>query len=405
MRFILATNALNTIDSLRTDYENKKKIDLDETPSIIGLPKFFGGTDVETRKTQITWLRKIKTVLEPNLLKEEDIKNPEQLQAHITATRVMIAACLYVQSQIGSSKRNSALYSLIEDGLGITDENYLDEEDKEICYLAAHRVINSSKIALEECNEVLIKKKMKAFTEKEWKAFSKFLEESCITKKIDNPYTNYPITSITRPLFGACFSSSGLAIGYLLGDTLSNASYLMSPKFKVTTGVGTALYVVCGASTTGVALFAPLIATKLVNTVCSISLAQVLATIMGFLGQGIGLGIGYPLDLTYQLLWKSCSLVSNYYSKQSKTPALTGIRIVDGVPVISGLAIELCNEEIPKELIKQTITIEKDGKVYIGDKLLEDPDTELKESQEVQDKLNEHISIKLDKEEEKNLVL
>lgn len=137
MRFILTSDALQKFDNIRADYQKAKKVDIEKEPSMFGRPIYFGGTNVIERKRQIHFLEKIKLILGPNLLPVEQIKTPEQYQATIMANRVFVAACFYVQSQIMSSKRNSALYRLIDDYLSMTKENFLDDEDKELCLLAA----------------------------------------------------------------------------------------------------------------------------------------------------------------------------------------------------------------------------------------------------------------------------
>lgn len=183
MHFILTPGCIAKFDNLRKAYEAEKHVDLNEKPSMIGKPIFFGGTDVVSRNKQVSFLEKVNSVLKIHLLHEQDIKTPAQRQVYIIAARFMMAACLYVQSQIGSSKRNSALYRLTEDNLGITVDNFLDDEDKETCYLTAARLIKTPH-ALEHANVVLEKDGLKPFTEKEWKQFADFLNEMCQKKKL-----------------------------------------------------------------------------------------------------------------------------------------------------------------------------------------------------------------------------
>lgn len=396
MRFILPAGALTSLKFLRFQYQEKRSVDIDKEPSIIGLPTFFGGTDLLARSKQIKFLEKMKVVLQANLVKEEDIKTNEQKEAMVTASRVMIAACLYIQSQISTPKRNSALYNLINFNLGITDLNYLDEEDQENCLLAANRIINSSLSAYSEANAALRKANLKPFTEKEWSEFSKYLSDTQIKKVSVNPYTNYPVTSVTQPLFGAAFSYTGATIGYLSGDVISQSSKAMSTKYQITTAVGGTLLALGTTGPMGVALFSQVIAGKLITAFFSISLAHVLGTAMGLLGQGVGVGIGMPLDMAYRLLWKSCSLIGGYYSNYPNTSEITGIRISDGMLMINGLAIDMVPpENVSKEFADKTLEYHE-GKLYLDGKVITVPDSGLQLPPEVIKELQSQLKLEME---------
>lgn len=388
MRFILSPGAIANLDSLRAEYQKIRNVDLDKEPSMIGLPTLFGGTNVKVRSIQVTFLEKMQIILQANLLKEEDIKTPEQWQANLTASRLMIAACLYVQDQISRPKNDSALYKLINSSLGVKDENYLDEEDKEACYFAANRVISSSKVALEDANATLVKAGRKPFSEKEWNDFSLYLEDKC-QAKADNPYTNYPITSITQPLFGAAFSYTGVTIGFLGGDVISHSTNAMSPRSQLTALVGSTLLALGPAGPTGVALFAPVIAGKIISGYCSVSLAHVLGIAMGILGQGVGMIVGLPLDGAYQVIWRSSAAISHYYSKSNNSPERCGVRIADGMIVIYGIPIQVTPEsQLPVDYKQHNIEIKSDGKVYIDGAYVEVPETGVQFSQSTINELN-----------------
>lgn len=375
MRYILPAGALTSLNFLRNDYQSERKVDLDQPPSLIGVPTLFGGTDVIARDKQTKFIKKMIVVLRANLAKEEEITTPEQWEANLTASRVVIAACLYVQSQISSPKNNSALYRLINKDLGITDTNYLDDEDKEICFLAANRVVNSSLSAFSDANAALRKANMKPFTEQEWSDFSKFVSSVSVKKVSTNPYSNYPVTSITQPLFGAAFSYTGATIGYLGGDVISQSSKTMSTKLQITTMVGSSLLMLGTTGPMGVALFSQVIASKLVTAFFSISLAHVLGTTMGILGQGVGMGIGLPLDYAYRLIWKASATIMNYYSSYPNTSQMTGIRIADGKSIMNGIVIEYTpSSDLKTEEGQQTVEITEEGKLLINGKEVTIPD-------------------------------
>jgi hypothetical protein len=386
MHFILPKNTLVNLDFLREQYQGKKQINLSEDPSRFGRPVFFGGTDIISRRKQIQFLEKIQCVLGANLLSEERIATHEQWEANLTASRAMIAACLYITSQISRPKKNSALYCLLQQDLGITSENFLDEEDKEICFLAAKRLITSSISALDEANAHLKKAGKPPITEKEWDDFKSFLCKINVNKITANPYQNYPITSITQPLFGAAFAYAGASIGLLGGDMLSKSTKALTTKHKLTAAVGGTLLIIGSAGPAGVALFAPVFAEHLINYFCSITLAHVVGISMGLLGQGVGIGIGVPLDLAYRFLWHSCVVIGGYNST-SKPILITGTRIADGVTVIHGIVIEATEINHLPEGQTQTLEI-KEGALYVNNKLLEAPKKGLTLPPEVLAELN-----------------
>ncbi|HAU1853686.1 TPA: type IV secretion protein Dot, partial [Legionella pneumophila] len=85
MRYILPAGALTSLNFLRQDYKTEKQVDLDQPPSLIGVPTFFGGTDVVSRDKQTKFIKKMILVLRANLAKEEEITTPEQWEANLTA--------------------------------------------------------------------------------------------------------------------------------------------------------------------------------------------------------------------------------------------------------------------------------------------------------------------------------
>ncbi len=394
MRFILSPGSIAKLDALRAEYEKERNVNFDAPQPKIGMPIMFGGTDVIARRRQITFLEKMKLILQPNLLKDEDIKTPEQSLANLTASKLMIAACMYVQEQISRPKNDSALYRNIDSSLGITSSNYLDNEDLEDCYLAANRLISSPK-ALDKANAELKKAGKDPFSEKEWKEFSRYIKARSKPKP-ENPYSNYPITSITQPLFGAAFSYTGATIGFLGGDVVANSTNALSPKFKLTALVGSTLLVFSPGSM-GVALFAPVIAGKVFTAFCSISLAHVLGVSMGILGQGVGMMVGLPLDLTYRLVWQLTAAINNYFSKGNLD--ISGMRLKDGAIVMNGIAIQLTPvDEIPEDALE----VRDDGKMYKNGQEFEIPKTGMQLAPGLVDELKERLKSNDDVQEEQS---
>jgi hypothetical protein len=123
----------------------------------------------------------------------------------------------------------------------------------------------------------------------------------------------------------------------------------------------------------GLALFAPIIASKLINAFSTITLAHVLGATMGIIGHGVGTIIGLPLDLAYHLLCKVCVSVGGYYYREYAPPIFTGIRISDGVVLINGIAVtimpvEKLTEIHSEKIIELKIELKEDGSLYINGK-------------------------------------
>ena len=223
---------------------------------------------------------------------------------------------------------------------------------------------------MEEANVALIKAKKRPFSEKDWSEFNQLISKAQTKKVSPNPYTNYPITSITQPLFSATFAYTGATVGLLSGDVLSKSTKGMRVKYQLTALIGGSLLLFGPTGPTGVALFAPVIASKLITSFCSITLAHVLGATMGLLGYGVGTVVGLPLDLAYHLLWKVCAAVGGYYYPESEKPTITGIRISDGVALIGGIAINMTPVDKLAEIAhkKQIIELKEDGSLHVDGK-------------------------------------
>ena len=388
MRYILPTDAIKNLQSLRDHYQKEKKVNLEDEPSIIGVPTFFGGVDVESRKKQISFMEKILTVLGPNLKNIEEIRTPEELLSNSAASRLCLVACWYVQSQ---NTKKSVLSIEINKALGISAENFPDENDKDECYSTAKRLINL-KAAFEEANAALIKAKQKPFSESEWSEFSDFIHKSHVKKELTASPTSYPITSLTQPLFKSAFSYAGATIGLIGGDMMSKTTQTMSTQFQLTAFVGSSLLILGPAGPTGVALFAPMIASKLITNFCSITLAHILGVTMGMVGKGVGTAVGLPLDLAYKLLWKVCAAVGGYMVKEPKISSITGLRIADSKIVFSGIPIEVTPVgKLPKGKIQKTIEFKENGSIYVNGKPIMVPNSKIQLPKEVLEDLKAHF--------------
>lgn len=335
MKYTLPAGALVQLTFLRAQFHEARGVDLDKPPSRIGLPTLFGGTDVVGRNAQTKFLLKIHTILKSKLKNETDIKTPEEWEANLNASRVMLAACIYVKSQISRPKANSALYRLINSNLGITGENVMDEEDKMICIQAAQKIMGASLLA--DANALLRDEKCDLLSDTEWHEFREFLDAS-VKANAANPYANYPVSSITGPLFQAGFAYAGTAIGYLIGTAAAESTHALRAKNQLTLGVASSLIFLRSTGPFGAALFAQVIAGKLFTTFSSVSMAHIMGTVFGILGRGVGVAVGLPLDVAYLALWKACTVINDYCKNNPDACAnlLTGTRIHDGMHMIAG---------------------------------------------------------------------
>jgi hypothetical protein len=398
MPFILQAGKLASLKNIRKEYETIKELNLDESPSWLGRPTFLGGTDVINRRRQILFLQKVHTVLQENLFRAEEITTAtteQEWSCHITAARTMLAAALYVKSQIGSSKRNSALYRLIEDDLGITKENYLDEEDEASCIYAARHLFVQASIeacdkAFDDANKALLKAKVSPFTIEEWESFKKFLLERPVKKIADDATPKYPITCITQKMFGAAFAYTGAAVGLITGDVVSRSTQALTSKNQLTVTIGSTLVVLGSAGPYGVALLAPVIAERLITAFCSISMAHILGMTMGMVGQGVGIAVGRPLDYASHVLWTGCKSLGQY-AYPTKLPIITGTRIKDGVTVLCGIPIKALID-LPEDYAKMTsVEINSDGQLLLDGQVVTAPEKGIPLSVEELEKLRAGI--------------
>jgi hypothetical protein len=388
MHFILAPTCIEQFDNLRRDYEKERKVDLEASPSMFGMPTVFGGTDVKSRRQQIRFLEKIKTLMGLYLYRNKGINAIELLQAQLMSSQIMIAACIYVQNEIGNSKDNSALYRLINTYLGVTAENFLDKKDKESCYQTAAKIINYSN-AFNQINALMRSVKSMEFTEAEWEKFSTFILDEEKKRKTPPPtYNKYPVTTAIQPIFKDAFTYVGSTIGWVSAEAISNSSVIISPQLQLTGLIGSLLIMGPTAGPASVAFLAPMIASRLVSSFCTISMASILGKTMGQAGVGTSKLVGLPFDLFYNLLRTMGSLIVDYSTKEPHLAPITGIRIADGAGVIRG------------ELIEK-LQITETGELSINDQLVPDPENKMAlVIKELNEKLAKNSILHMSEEEE-----
>lgn len=364
MRYILTDRLIKEIDDLRYKYQTEKKVNLNEEPSRFGMPTLFGGTDVITRRNQINFLDKIVQCTSQQLKPQEDIKTAESYQGYFTSAKLLLSACLYVLDQIKGSKRNSALYRIIEDALGITKEHYLDDEDKLHCFMTARRILNDSSF-FDKYNDLLKDQDADLFTEKEWDDFKSFVNKSCDNYESLQHTTSYPFTSVTDPAFTLAFQTVGLTLGCMASETFRTSTFINAPKGKLTACVVGGL-VFAGNSPLSVSILAPVIVERMLSFFCTISFAQLLSMGMGFIGKGIGIGVGVPLDLAFKASKKATNLVGGLYFKEPNAPKLTGFNLQGGL-MIQGAAIKIQPlQPLKIQTVQPDLRIDESGAILIN---------------------------------------
>ncbi|QDP72399.1 type IV secretion protein Dot [Legionella israelensis] len=372
MGYVLPVDAIKKLKNLRKDYEKIEGVDLKQPPSFFGLPTALGGTNVSSREKQISLIEKIIAVLESNLLDDEQITSQQQYEAKYSASKMIIAVCLYIRSQISPtykvrSAKNSDLYSLLDEALGLHGYNTMSEEDKIECFNTAARLM-SIKGAFEDANATLLKAGIPVFSEEEWNEFSSFVNKKSKLKKSDYDFVNWPCTSISKPLFGYVGSTVGATAGILSGHIISTSTPLFPSHNYAAATIGNGIILFGIGSTLGTPFIAPIIASKLMDTFLQIFLAKSLHYAMQLVGEGLGVAIGLPLDYAYHLLCKAYGSIYEYMGGE-KPAGLTGLRIIDGKQMVNGLVIEtkpVKESSLTEEQKENAILINRDGTCTIG---------------------------------------
>lgn len=174
-----------------------------------------------------------------------------------------------------------------------------------------------------------------------WNEFKEFVKTELKPAKKS---TLYPITSYTRPIFGSIFGYAGASIGLNAGNTISNSTKLNTTRYYLTAGISGVILTVGGAGTMGVSIIAPVIATKLVESFCQVSLGHIAAVSFKYVGEGVGITVGLPLDIAWKLTKKSYGVIKDWATHKQDVEGLTGIRIADGMPVVAGIVIRVSQE-------------------------------------------------------------
>ena len=376
MKFILAPGAVEKFSSLRMIYESENKIDLKYKPSMFAFPAMFGG-DIAfpVISDQISFLEKINAILEHFLLKDEEIKTSQQLQAKLIGVRILIAACLYVQERIGSNKEKSPLYRLINQFLGVTTDNFLDIEDKDICYCTAFKLFSQADILI-YINIQLRTLGKKEFSRDEWEQFSLFIFKGGDKKDINPPF--FPVTRLIQPIFESVFTHTGTNLGGVAAGFFSGSSIAIATRMQLSAWITGTLLTMGPTGAAGAGLMAPAIATGLVSAFCIYSLSALSGRAMGLVGKGAGAVVGLPLDLIYNFIRVSGSILVKYSQAPTSFAPIDGVRLFDGMLMASGNPINL-DATTSSLLETEPVVLEltTSGEIIVDGTLLEGNDDKL----------------------------
>ncbi len=330
MPFVLINNVISEFKSLRKNYEAASHVDLDKAQQPYAISCFFGAKDVDTRKNQIVFIEKWIAILSKDLSETGIFDSSEARERHIKASRLLMAVGIYITSQIDGTYKvrgvsSARLTQLIHRAMGISSVNIMDEETKACCLLTTMRFLsegdNASLIAV--------------LTDKEWHDFLIFISSQCTL--LDKKYeSHYPITSITMPICAKPLELLGYSTGFILGDAIGRSNEFLPARYALTVVFGSCVIAFTGpTASVAIMLFA---SGRILDTFCGISLAWLMGTVLKTVGQGIGFGIGMPLDLGCKLLYNATSSIGSLYSASNK---LTGISLIDGSPITEGVTIKL----------------------------------------------------------------
>ncbi|STX51160.1 Dot/Icm secretion system substrate [Legionella busanensis] len=349
MHLTLTDSFLTKLQTLRADYENRTKLNLESSPHPYKVSLFFGKKDVKTRFKQITFIENWLTLLKPKLKPDLNFNSTEEFQEHLLALRVLATITFFVRNQIDEtytirSGSNATLMQLLDEALSLNRTNVVDEESYVSCLSTTQTFISNMPLA--KVNHLLLAATTNAknayINELEWNKFTQFVNKQFIshTDPVQNKYKDYPITAITVPLFALPLRATGTSVGWLLGDLTSKSYSLLPMRQSFTAIFASGLVLFLGpTSSMGIMLVAPTYAGKLLDTFFGVSFAYLLGSAMGLLGKGLGWSIGMSLDLSWKLLGSACSLIAVAYSGKAHE-LLTGFTLTNGHRVLNGMELQ-----------------------------------------------------------------
>ena len=349
MPFVLSENFITQLSNLRENYEKEAGVKLDRASQPYSISLFFGAKDVDSRKKQIVLMEQWVQVFCPDPSNPPLLDTKEALLEYITALRVLMAVGFFIKFQIDGtysfgSGGSTLMERLIHQAMGVSRTNVLDEETWACCLLAAKRFLGT-----DGCFERVNARLKTPFTERQWVDFTEFVTTQC--NLMDGKFKSYyPITTVMMSAVSRPLELVGSATGYLVANVLVKSTSFQPVRYALTAMIGSGVFLLTGPTTNvGVLVLVPAITGQAIDFLCGASLAWTMGTALRWVGQGVGMGVGVPLDVSKRLLYQTCSL---FESTPEKDPTLRGMVLVDGHTVVDGEDFTMDDfEEISKESI------------------------------------------------------
>lgn len=385
---------LKALRGLRETYHKETKISsstLSSSPSSI---KMFFGYEKNTpvRHPQIEFLEA--------LLAHFEEKNKDKAYTREDLC-ILVAAVQFIRHKIngeGKVVNHSVLYKLLGDALALSKDNVMDSHTKYCLYQITNAFMRPDKTkhadsVSEEYTRIFSK------TSVDCKALSEVFTSHVAKQKKQTPkptdevikQNTYPITIALSKVVGDCAAVAGWSAGAVAGDFLAKTTGAMPVKAALTAGIGSAVCLLTGAGpTVAIALAAPTVASKILTTFSSVSMAYVLGGVMKILGNAAGAAAGLPLDLSVHLAYSGANKM--YEVMTGKQLAnVSGMRLVDGHEMLCGIEFTIIDDTVsesahPSSPLETISLHEQDGllDVKVNGKTVPDPFV-----RELQEKLQE----------------
>lgn len=347
MTYCLDDDFLKKLLTIRSDYEQIKKIDLDKTPQPYAVSCFFGATNIKARDNQTRFIQKLLEALDDALLKPDALEKenillvkPEALKKHVDALRVLMVLAFYIKSQVDKtytirSSSSAELIRLLDSALKLDEGFVIDEETRSVALHTAQEFV-ASKGRRDKLNQTLNQKISVA----EWKGLTHFIDNQCLAIE-KKPTLSLPVTSLIVPPCEWTMEMTGYTTGYILGKVISKSTESQPVRALITSGLSSLFYFAMGPSgTVAFMLVAPTYAGKLVETFFGVISAAVCGSTMKTIGKGVGFAVGLPIDLSCKAVYQACLALSSLLHGK-KTHHLTGFNLVTGQRVVEGTEMNL----------------------------------------------------------------
>lgn len=332
MPFVLSNNFIDQLKKIRQNYEKEAGIKLDKASQPYAISLFFGAKDVDSRKKQILLIEQWVEVFRHSSFTAA-LNSKEAFEDYITALHVLMTVTFYIKYQIDGTYTfgfgaPTLLERLMHEAMGVNPKNVIDDQTLASCLSATKRFL-----ATEGSFESVNARLKTRITDEQWLDFVGFVttQYKLLDEKLK---TEYPITVVMMSAMEKPMELVGNATGYLAANVLVKSSAFHPVRYALTTMIGSGVFLLIGPTTNvGLLLLVPTISGQAIDFCCGASLAWAMGTALKWVGKGVGMGVGIPLDMSKKLAYKTYSL---FESAPEQDPTLKGIVLTDGHPVVNG---------------------------------------------------------------------